>query len=149
MDTYRTIQRVFLGRDVAIAFAVVVALYLVRYVGVQALQIPAYLMIVAYDLVEVALPFLTPYHPVVFPIFLYVLAIVGAAAARWHQANDGDDTPLGRTIGGVLLVVGSLSVLFGVLIGGPLVSPSDNPTPLAVTGATGLLFLFTGWWLQR
>lgn len=146
MDTRGTLRQALLGRDVAVAYAVIIALYLVRFVRVQALQIPAYLLIVAYDVVEVALPILTPYHPVGFPLFLYLLAVVGAGAARWLQSGDEDGSTVLRIVGGVCLIVGSLSLLFGGFIGGPLVSPTDNPTPLAITGTTGLVFLGGGWW---
>lgn len=145
MVTRRTLRRALLGRDVAVAFAVVVALYLVRVVTVQPVQIPAYLLIVAYDVVEVALPVLTPYHPVGFPVFLYLVAVVAAGLSR--RLRSGDGTAWIRTAGGVALVVGALSLAFGALVGGPLVAPADNPTPLAITGATGLVLLVGGWWL--
>lgn len=142
-----TLRRALLGREVAVAFAVIAALYLVRFVGFQPLQIPAYLLIVAYDIVEVALPVLTPYHPFAFPVFLYGLAIVGAGAARMLRSDDGEGGSVLQAVGGVCLVVGMLSVVFGAFVGGPLVSPTDNPTPLAITGATGVVLLVAGWLL--
>ncbi|MFB6301477.1 MAG: hypothetical protein ABEH78_01245 [Haloferacaceae archaeon] len=147
MVTRGTVGRALLGRGVAVAYAVVVALYLLQFVGSRPVQIPAYLLIAAYDLVEVAVPGLTPYHPVGFPLFLYLLAVVGAGAARRFQSSDGHASDWTRTVGGVCLVVGSLSVAFGVLVGGPLVARTDNPTPVAITGAIGLLLLAGGWWL--
>jgi hypothetical protein len=147
MVTRQTVKNALLGRDVGIAFAVLVALYLVRFVRFQPLQIPAYLLIVAYDIVEVMLPILTPYYPVGFPLFLYLLAIIGAGAARWWRSSDGEESPWTQVVGGVCLVVGVLSLLFGAFVGGPLVSPTDNPTPLAITGATGIGFLVGAWWL--
>lgn len=139
-------RRILLGREVAIAFAVIAVLYLVRFIRFQPLQIPAYLLIVAYDLVEMALPVLAPYHPVGFPIFLYLLAVIGAGAARRVRAGD-DGSAWARSIGGVSLVVGTISLAFGAFVGGPLVSPTDNPTPLAITGVTGIVLLLVGWWL--
>lgn len=147
MVTRQTVKHVLLGRNVAVAFAVIVVLYLIRFIRFQPLQIPAYLLIVAYDLVEVALPVLNPYHPIGFPIFLYLLAIVGAGAARWLQSDSKEEPVWVRTIGGVSLVVGVLSLLFGVFVGGPIASPTDNPTPLAITGATGIILLVLAWWL--
>ncbi|MFB6160306.1 MAG: hypothetical protein ABEJ61_03915 [Haloferacaceae archaeon] len=143
----RTLRKALLGRDVAVAYAVVVALYLLKFVPFQPTQVPPYLLIVAYDLVEVTLPFLTPYYPVAFPLFLYVLAVAGAGITRALQDPDGEQSPWLRTLGGVCLVVGVLSLGFGAFVGGPLVSPTDNPTPLAITGATGLVFLAMAWWL--
>ncbi|MDL5362464.1 hypothetical protein [Halalkalicoccus sp. NIPERK01] len=138
-------RRTLLGRDVAVAYAVIIALYLVRTVEFRALQIPAYLLIVAYDVVEVVLPFLTPYYPLGFPLFLYLLALVGAGVARRLQSGDGSTVI--RTVGGVCLIVGTISLLFGASIGGPLVTPGDNPTPLVITATTGGVLLITGWWL--
>jgi len=147
MVSRRALGRALVGRDVAVAFAVLGAVYLARRVEFQPLQIPAYLLIVTYDLVEVALPFLTPYHPLVFPLFLYLLAVVGAGAARWLGADGEGRSAVTRTAGGVCLVVGTLSLLFGAFVGGPLISPTDNPTPLAVTGVTGVGLLGVGWLL--
>lgn len=147
MVSRRAFGRALVGREVVLAYAAIVALYLARFVGVRPLQIPAYLLIVAYDVLEVALPFLTPYHQVGFPLFLYLLAIVGAGIARRLQSDGGDGPGLTAAVGGVCLVVGLLSLAFGATIGGPLIAPSDNPTPLAITGATGIVFLVGGWWL--
>jgi hypothetical protein len=147
MVSKRSLKRTLLGRDVAVAYAVVMALYLVRYVEVQPLQIPAYLLIVAYDVLELALPVLTPYYPVGFPLFLYVVAVAAASASRWLRAGENGSPGWIRTVGGVSLVVGTLSLLFGAFVGGPVVSPVDNPTPLAITGAVGIVLLLGGWWL--
>ena len=147
MVSRQTARTALFGRDVAVAYAVLVALYLVRVVRFQPLQIPAYLLIVAYDTVEVVLPVLTPYYPVGFPLFLYLLAIIGAGTARLWRAGDGDAPVLTEIVGGVCLVIGVLSLLFGAFVRGPLVSPTDNPTPLAITGVTGIVLLVCAWWL--
>ncbi len=140
------LRRTLLGRPVAVAYGVIVALYLVRHVRVQPLQIPAYLLIVAYDLVELAVPAIAPYHPVGFPAFLYLLAVLAAAVAR-RVGTDGADPA--RVAGGVALVIAALSFGFAAMVGGPVVSTTDNPTPLAITAATGLLLAAAGWWLLR
>ena len=141
------VRRALLGRDVGVAFAVLVALYVVRSIRVQPLQIPAYLLIVAYDVVEMALPVLTPFHAVGFPIFLYALAVVAAGATRRFRPGDGDGAGWPPSVGGVSLVVGVISLSFGAMVGGPVVSSTDNPTPLAITGTTGIVLLVVGWWL--
>lgn len=146
MVTRQTGRKSLFGRDVAVAYAVIVALYLVRFVRFQPLQIPAYLLIATYDIVEVLLPILTPYYPVGFPLFLYLLALVGTGAARWLR-SDGTEPAGIQMVGGVCLVIGVLSLLFGAFVGGPLVSPTDTPTPLAITSATGIVFLVGAWWL--
>ena len=104
-------------------------------------------MIVAYDLVEVVLPFLTPYYPLGFPLFLYVLALGGAYITRALRVTDDDRSAWLQTLGGVCLVIGILSLGFGAFVGGPLVSSTDNPTPLATTGVTGVILLGVAWWL--
>lgn len=149
MAAREPVRQAFFSRDVAVAYVVLVVLYLVRVVRFQPIQIPAYLLIVAYDGVETALPIVTPYYPLGFALFLYLLAILGAGAARWLQSGDEDRLSVSRTIGGVCLIIGTLSLLFGGFIGGPLVAPTDNPTPLAITGATGLILLGGGWWVLR
>lgn len=159
MVSSRLLRTRLLGRDVAVAYAVVVALYLLRLVRFQPLQIPAYLLVVTYDAVEVALPALAPHHPVAFPLFLYVVAVVAAAATRWLAGDTrderGDESGRERTgrsawlrpLGGVCLVVGTLSFAFAAFVGGPAVAATDNPTPLAITGATGAVCVAVGWWL--
>lgn len=147
MVSHHTLRKFLLGRDVAIAYTILVALYLLNFIPVQPVQIPAYLLIVAYDLVEVALPFLTPYYPIAFPLFLYVLAVAGAGLTRKLRTTDSEQAAWLQTLGGVCLLIGILSLGFGAFVSGPLVSPTDNPTPLAITGTTGVIFLVVAWWL--
>ena len=149
MVTRPSLHRTLLGRDVAVAFATLGALYLVRFVDVQALQIPAYLLIVAYDTIEMALPMVTPVYVIGFPLFLYLLAVVGAGAARAFQPNDETGRAWVSAIGGVFVLIGIISLLFGAFVGGPLVAQTDNPTPLAITGATGVVLLVAAWLLLR
>lgn len=143
----RKFRKTLFGHDVAVAYAIIVALYLLKFVRFQPVQIPPYLLIVAYDFVEVALPALTPYHPIGFPLFLYVLAVIGATITRRLRTGDSERSAWLQTFGGVCLVIGCLSLAFGAVVGGPVVSPTDNPTPLAITGATGIILLLVGWWL--
>lgn len=119
-------------------------LHLWRFVRSQVIQIPAYLLVFAYDVVEAVIPVLTPYYPVGFAIFLYLLAIIGAGIAHWTQSGGEEESVWSRVAGGVCLVVGSLSLLFGAAIGGPLVASADNPAPLAITGTTGVVFFVGG-----
>lgn len=149
MSPTGTVTRTLFGRHVATAYAVIVALYLVRHVRFPPVQLPAYLFIVVYDLVEVSLPVITPYHPIGFPLFLYLLAVVVGAVTRWARAESGEPPDWSRVAGGVSLVVAALSLLFAVVVRGPLVSATDNPTPLAITGATGVVLAVVGWWLLR
>lgn len=81
-------------------------LYLLQYVRIQPIQIPAYLLFVAYDIVELAVPPLSPYYPIAFPVFLYVLAIMAAAVARVFQTPGDEDWS--RAAGGVSLLVGTV-----------------------------------------
>lgn len=139
--------KTLLGRDIAVAYAIVIALYMMKFVKFQPFQIPAYLMTVSYDIVEVMFPALTPYYPVGFPLFLYLLSIIGAGATRRLRSGDREKLDWTQIVGGVCLVIGMLSLLFGAFVGGPVISPTDNPTPLAITGITGIVFLIGAWWL--
>lgn len=140
-------RNALLGREVAVAYTILVGLYLLKYVTFQPLQIPAYLVIVAYDTVEVALPMLSPYYPIAFPLFLYLLAVIGAGVTRVVRPHLDEETGGLAVVGGICLVVGVISLVFGAVVGGPLIAPADNPTPLAITLATGLVFLAASWWL--
>ncbi|WP_435097204.1 hypothetical protein [Halorubrum sp. N11] len=143
----QTLRKILLGRDVAVAYAILVALYLLKFIPFQPVQIPPYLLIVAYDLVEVALPVLTPYYLVAFPLFLYVLAVSGAGITRKLRASNSEQSVWLQTLGGVCLIIGLFSLAFGAFVGGPLVATTDNPTPLAITGATGVILLVIALWL--
>lgn len=147
MVSRRTIRRTLLGREVALAYAGIGGLYVIRHVRFQPVQIPAYLLIVAYDFVEIVIPAIAPYHPIGFPVFLYLLAVVAGAGARWSRQGPDGRSRWVRAAGGVCSVVAVLAFLFAAAVGGPLVSPADNPTPLVVTGATGLVFAAAAWWL--
>ena len=146
MISSRWIRRVFAGRQVAFASALIAGLYLIRHIDVQALQIPAYLLVVAYDVVEAVLPVLAPFHPVLFPVFLYLVAVAAAGVTR-RLGQHVDDGSLMRAAGGVSVLIGTLAFLYGVAIGGPLVAPVDNPTPLATLLVTAGMSLLVGWWL--
>ncbi len=76
-----------------------------------------------------------------------MLAIGGAEITRRLRGTDSEQTAWSQTLGGVSLIIGILSLGFGAFVGGPLVSPTDNPTPLAITGTTGIIFLVVAWWL--
>lgn len=138
------LRRVLLGPDVAVAFAVLAAMYLAMQVPFQPTQIPGYLLVVAYDLVEVAIPALTPYWPVGFPAFLYLLAVVGAAVGRVVR----DDEGWVGSIGAGLVVVGMLAFGFALLIAGPT-ALAGNLAPVAITTVTGVVLVVVGWWLLR
>ncbi|MFB6114183.1 MAG: hypothetical protein ABEJ58_08815 [Halodesulfurarchaeum sp.] len=140
-----SIRRLLFGRDVAIAYAVLVSLYYLRVVGRRPTQIPAYLLIVAYDVVEVLLGILPPYYPIAFPLFLYLLAVCGAAIPRVIRSETGEGQTWHRAAGGVCLVVGTIAFLFAAMIGGPLSAPTDNPTPLAIATVTAIAFFAAGW----
>lgn len=146
--TPRTVTEALFGRSVAVAYGTLTLLYLLQFVRIRPVQIPAYLLIVAYDIVEGTFPFLTPYYPVGFPLFLYVLAVGSAAAVRLRHRDDGA-AGWRPAVGGVCLVFGLLSAVYGAFVGGPLASPADNPTPLAILATTATVFLVGAWWLLR
>lgn len=136
--------RGLLGRDVLIAYVFIGILYLLRNIDFRAFQIPGYLLIVAYDVIEVLVPPLAPFRSIGFPLFMYLLAVIGAGGARLLVASDEDGSNWRRGLGGVSVLFGFISISFGMAVGGPIVVASDNPTPLAITGLTGLAFLLVG-----
>lgn len=146
MPPREDVVRALLGRDVLFAYVFIGILYLLRTIDFRPFQIPGYLLIVAYDLIEGLAPPLAPYHSVGFPLFLYLLAVIGAGGARLLVASD-DGSNWRRGLGGVSILFGFISISFGIAVGGPLVGPADNPTPLAITGITGVVFFMAGFLL--
>lgn len=64
--------------------------------------------------------------------------------SRHLRKGAGEQRAWLRTIGGICLVIGTISLLFGAAVGGPLIAPTDNPSPLAISAATDGILLFAG-----
>lgn len=141
MTTSRAVRQ-FL-RDAAAATAAVVGLYGLG-VGVQfgPVQVPGYLLVVGFDAVErLAGPFAS--FELAFATYLVCLGLAGGcvatAARRRGAATDGWRVGAGAA----LAVVGVGSLLFGLWT----LAWAGDPTPFAVTAATGLVLLAAAGWL--
>ncbi|KAB1191910.1 hypothetical protein GJR96_00035 [Haloferax sp. MBLA0076] len=142
----RTQQGTF-ARDAVVATAVLAGLYLLGYgVQFQPLQIPTYLLIVGFDLVEAAFGSAGANYDLLFAAYIVGLGLVGATVAHvlrlWARETDLSQWRLGAA--GAVAIVGTLSLLFGLrilLVGGQL-------TPVLVTGTAGLILLGVSGWLS-
>lgn len=82
---WRVTRRTFVGRDVGVAFGLLVALVLIMATtSVHVLQIPGYLIVIAYDAAQnLWLPGLNPAVYVVgFALYVYVAALLIATLYR-------------------------------------------------------------------
>lgn len=128
-------QRAFV-RDAAVATLVLVLMYVLMDVQFVPLQIPGYLLIVGFDLLEVTFGSAGTAYQVLFAAYLVGLGIVGAGIAAAARQFDGVSA-WRLAPAGAFAVVGVLSLLFAlaVLVG------TDQLEPVAITGATGLVLL--------
>lgn len=130
-------------RDTVIGTGVLVGLYgLAAGVPFQPLQIPGYLLIVGFDLLEVVFGSAGNNYDLLFAVYLLGLGLVGAIVAH-VLSGLAEDTPRWRVgVAGAVSVVGALSLLFAlsVLLG------TSQITPVLVTAAAGLvMFAVAGW----
>ncbi|NHN40678.1 hypothetical protein G9C85_03380 [Halorubellus sp. JP-L1] len=131
-------------RDTGIATGVLVGLYgLAVGVQFQPLQIPGYLLIVGFDLLEVAFGSAGDHYDLLFAAYLLALGVAGATVAH-ALSGLARDVPRWRVgVAGALSIVGVLSLLFAlsVLLG------TSQTTPVLVTAAAGLVMLAVAGWL--
>lgn len=132
-------------RDIIVATAAIVALYgLGQGVQFQPVQIPGYLLIVAFDLLEVTFGSAGSNYDALFATYILALGVaaggVGYALRRRAGSTDLPNWRFGAS--GALALVGVLSLLFAlnVFLGAGFV------TPVLVTGATGVVLLALAAW---
>lgn len=120
--------RVAAGRDVWVAFAIILGLVILgRSVVWQGLQIPGYLIVLGFDLLQNPLaPGLAgPAFWAGFLVYCYGLAVVAGTVTRRLRARVLDDSTA-RTwrypLAGVLVLLGVLAVGVGLF---PLVQPAE------------------------
>jgi hypothetical protein len=131
------------ARDVVVATVVVVGLYGLAFVEFRPVQIPGYLLIVGFDMLEATFGSAGSNYDVLFYAYLVGLGLVGGTLSHVLRTRT-DDGVAGWRLGvaGALVVTGLLSFSFAlmVLIG------SSQLTPVLITGATGLVsFAIAGW----
>ncbi|KTG17181.1 hypothetical protein [Haloferax profundi] len=142
----RTQQGTFV-RDAVVATVVLAGLYLLGYgVQFQPLQIPTYLLVVGFDLIELTFGSAGSNYDLLFAAYIVGLGVVGAAVAHglrlWVRESDRSQWRLGAA--GAMAIVGTLSLLFGLRI----LLVSTQWTPVLVTGAAGIVSLALAGWLS-
>lgn len=133
-------------RDAVVATVAVVGLYgLAQGVQFPPTQIPGYLLVVGFDLLEMAFGSVGAYYDVLFAAYLLGLGLVGAAVAHVFQGWTRETERPGWRFGvaGALAVVGALSLLFGLAVS----LGTDQWAPTLITGAAGLVMLALASWL--
>jgi len=132
-------------RDAVVATAVVVGLYGLAFgVQFQPFQIPGYLLIVGFDMVEGVFGSAGAYYDVLFYGYLIGLGLIGAGVVHMLRARTHKSVPGWRIgVAGALVVVGVLSLLFALLV----LFGSSRLDPVLITGATGLILLAVAGWL--
>ena len=130
-------------RNTAVATGVVIGLYgLAVGVPFQPLQIPGYLLIVGFDLLEVVFGSAGNNYDILFAVYLLGLGIVGASVTH-VLSGLAQDFPRWRSgVAGAFSVVGILSLVFAlnVFLG------TSQIVPVLTTAAAGLVMLaFAGW----
>ncbi|WP_411962931.1 hypothetical protein [Haloferax sp. YSMS24] len=139
--------RVTFARDAVVATAVLAGLYLLGYgIQFQPLQIPTYLLIVGFDLIEVTVGSAGANYDVLFAAYIVGLGVLSAAVAHAVRATScKTDLPQWRLgAAGALAIVGTISLLFGIRI----LLVSTQRTPVLVTGAAGIALLALAGWLS-
>ena len=139
-----TFRRSFV-RDAIVAALTIVGVYgLGQGVQFQPVQIPGYLLIVGFDVLEAVFGSAGRSYDVLFAAYLLGFGVVGAAVAYVLRRRAGETDVPGWRFGaaGALVVVGALSLFFALNVLG-----SGGVTPALVTGATALVLLGVAGWL--
>lgn len=133
-------------RDVVVATLVLVALYgLARGVQFQPVQIPGYLIIVGFDAVEGLFGSAGNSYPVLFSVYILGLGLTAATISTVLRERSRDtDLPGWRSgMAGALAVVGTLSIVFGVV----MFLGTTQSSPVLVAGIAGVVLLGLAGWL--
>ncbi|ELZ84297.1 hypothetical protein C455_01302 [Haloferax larsenii JCM 13917] len=138
-------RSVTVARDTIVATAVLAGLYGLAFgVQIPPFQIPGYLLIVGFDLLEVVFGPVQRHFDLVFGAYLVGLGVVGAAVAQLLRfGSRRTDVPQWRlAVASALALVGVLSFLFAASV---LITTTQT-TPVLITGAVGLtLIALAGW----
>jgi hypothetical protein len=139
-------HKVTFARDALIATVAVVGLYLLgEGAQFQPLQIPWYLLVVGFDVLEAVFGSAGKNYDLLFGAYLVGLGVLGAvvAAGVRRLTPDSSRSTLRLGAAGALSVVGGISLLVAAAI---LVGTSQL-APVLITGATGLVMLGVAGWL--
>lgn len=138
--------RVTFVRDALIATVAVVGLYgLGRGVQFQPFQIPWYLLVVGFDVLEVVFGAAGRNYDLLFAAYLVGLGVIsgGVAAVVRRWTKDSSRSALRLGVAGALTVVGAISLSLAVAI----LLRTSQLAPVLITGATGLVMLGVAGWL--
>lgn len=139
-------HRFFIVRDAIVATVVIAGLYALA-ISVQSslFQIPGYLLIVGFDLLELIFGSAGSSYHVLFAVYLLGLGLVSAIVSHTIRGIARDtDVPSWRLgMAGALTVVGGLSLLFALSI----FLGTSQREPVLITGTTGLFMLALAGWL--
>lgn len=127
------------ARDVVVAVAVVAVLYaLAEGLQFQPLQIPGYLLIVGFDVLERTFGAAGQYYYIWFSLYLGAIGLVGAGVTQVLRRRGTDELPGWRlAAGSALAVVGVMAVVFGVAV----LAGTGQLNPFLITGAAGAVLL--------
>lgn len=137
--------RIFV-RDAIVSTLVLVGLYgLAQGVQFQPVQIPGYLLIVGFDVLEGLFGSAGSAYPLLFAAYILGLGVSGAAIATVLRTQSRETSRSLWRVGmaGALGVVGTISILYGVVI---LVRTSQL-VPVLITGVVGVILLALAGWL--
>ena len=130
-------------RDFGLALITIWSLYALAFVSVWPLQLPGYLLLVGFDVLEgvvgSALTLDVPFD-IAFALYLVVLAAGGAVVAASIRARLGD-TDWTDSVAGTLIVLGTLVVS---LVAVAFVQGGASFVPLATIATTGLVLVGLG-----
>lgn len=138
-------QRAVFARDAAVATAILGGLFLLGYgVQFQPLQIPTYLLVVGFDVLEVVFGSAGANYDLLFGAYLVGLGVLAAGVAHVLRTTlRATDRPQWRlAVSGAMAILGSISLLFAANV---LVSTTRR-TPVFVTGVAGLALLALAAW---
>lgn len=134
-DDMHALRRGSYLRDAAVATLVVVGLYgLSAGVRFQPAQIPGYLLVAFFDVLEAALGPVETNFELVFAAYLLGLGLVGGAIAQGVRrlAPDADGWRVGAA--GAFVIVGAMALAVAAII----LANTDQLVPVLITAATGL-----------
>lgn len=137
--------RIFV-RDAIISTLVLVGLYgLAQGIQFQPVQIPGYLLIVGFDVLEGLLGSAGSAYPLLFAVYLLGLGVSGAVLATVlrTQLRETDRSVWRVGMAGALGVVGTISILYGLV----LLGTTSQLAPVLITGGVGVVLLALAGWL--
>ena len=139
-------SRQSLVRDAIIAIGIFGGLYGLTYIPFQPLQIPGYLLILGFDLLEGSFGSMGANYEFIFAVYLIGLSLLSSVVAHVlrGQAHDSDQPRWQLGVAGALAVVGtvSLAITLGLFVG------SGQVVPGFITGTASLIMLGLAGWLS-